>query len=86
MMRTVFFPRGPAVEPKRVVRADPPAEKSRRLVRCLSCGLVADCTPERVLRYAKSGWPQCCGQTMTYFTETTRPGGDDTTPNVRPLS
>lgn len=70
---------------ERLLRTDRPV-KSRRLVRCGSCGLVADCSPEQVLRYVNHGWPQCCGQTMTYFMEAPRAAGDDTTPDHHPLS
>ena len=31
---------------------------------CKKCGKTRDCTAEEQIKYAKSKWPTCCGETM----------------------
>lgn len=33
-------------------------------VRCLTCGRTADCSSSQFLRYARKGFPWCCGEAM----------------------
>jgi hypothetical protein len=46
----------------------------RQLVRCFRCGRTTEATHADLMRYVQKGWPSCCGQVMTYFTEAKRPG------------
>jgi hypothetical protein len=48
-------------------------ESPRRIIRCNACGLTVECTAGDLLQYTREGWPRCCEQVMTFFTETTRP-------------
>jgi hypothetical protein len=65
---------------------EPPRIAGRRLLRCDSCGRTVECTGSEVLRYTREGWPKCCNEVMTLFTEDERPASDDTTHDVKPLS
>ncbi|HJZ90707.1 MAG TPA: hypothetical protein VKE40_07510 [Gemmataceae bacterium] len=42
----------------------PPAAK---VLRCYACGRTVACTEEEVTRYTQTGWPSCCGETMSLF-------------------
>jgi hypothetical protein len=46
---------------------------SARILRCLKCGKVTDCTPDDLLRYAQTKWPRCCKDVMTLFIQTPKP-------------
>jgi hypothetical protein len=50
---------------------------------CRPCGRVRDTTQDDLMRFLTAGWPRCCGEVMTLYTETERPG-DDGTPLERP--
>lgn len=64
---------------------EPPRTAGRRLLRCDSCDRVVECTGAEVLRYTREGWPKCCGEVMTLFTEDERPAPDDTAQDVKSL-
>lgn len=36
-----------------------------RQLRCTACGRVERPTPDDGISYIRSGWPKCCGYTMT---------------------
>jgi hypothetical protein len=55
----------------------PECEFPRRIIRCNACGLTVECTASDLLQYTREGWPKCCEQVMTFFTETTRPSVDE---------
>ena len=55
--------------------ARPIDDGRQRILRCLKCGKVTDCSPEEMLSYTAAGWPQCCDDTMTLFIEAKVPGG-----------
>jgi hypothetical protein len=44
---------------------------------CGACGRVEECPPDAFDRYARDGWPRCCGQVMSYFREPDPTGPDD---------
>ncbi len=48
------------------------------LLWCSACGRRVTCSPEDLLRYARHGWPDCCGQVMGYLSEAGRSHPDDT--------
>jgi len=58
---------------------DPERPGPRRLLSCDACGQFELCDPERLLAYSRTGWPRCCGQVMTLFTEAGKPPRADTT-------
>lgn len=43
------------------------------LLRCPTCEAIETFNPAELEKYARSGWPTCCGETMTLFTETRKP-------------
>jgi hypothetical protein len=45
------------------------------LLRCCACGRAAECATEDVRRYARSGWPVCCGEIMALARPADAPGG-----------
>jgi hypothetical protein len=51
-------------DPQLVVRVEP-----RRLLECIICGQVVECSAEELLRYTREGWPRCCGQVMVFSVE-----------------
>ena len=55
--------------------SDPSVETGRRVLRCDQCGRSQVATNADLGRYAATGWPECCGRAMAYFTEAARPEG-----------
>jgi hypothetical protein len=55
--------------------AKPITTDRQRLLRCAKCGKTTECTPVELLEHITSGWPKCCGETMTLFIEALLPGG-----------
>ena len=46
----------------------PTSDPQLRLLRCRECGRAEARLPEELLlRFARSGWPECCGRVMDYF-------------------
>jgi hypothetical protein len=43
------------------------------LLHCLTCGVSIECRPGDVLRFTRTGWPQCCGGAMTLYAPVERP-------------
>jgi hypothetical protein len=41
----------------------------RRLLHCDVCSRAVVVADDDLLRYARGGWPTCCGEVMAYFTE-----------------
>lgn len=53
-----------------------PADEDRtRILRCGECGRTEICSMNELMAYMSSGWPKCCGDTMTLFIEAKLPGG-----------
>ena len=52
---------------------------------CRACGRAEDSSVTDLLNYMKFGWPKCCGEVMTLFVETERPGDDGTPLEKRAL-
>ncbi len=50
-------------------------EDLQRILRCDKCGKTVACQPSEMLVYTVTGWPKCCGETMTLFIEANLPGG-----------
>lgn len=50
-------------------------DEQARLLRCGKCGRTVECSRAEVLDYLNSGWPKCCGETMTLFIEARLPKG-----------
>jgi hypothetical protein len=46
-----------------------------RLLRCQTCGRTIECSRTEIIGYLNSGWPKCCGETMTLFIEAKLPKG-----------
>jgi hypothetical protein len=66
---------------------NPPAKRSgvlRRLLRCGCCGNVLTPQPDELLQFTQKGWPKCCGQVMTLYTETAPDAASDDTKVDRP--
>src|SRR5215211_1466649 len=47
---------------------DPAREMS--VLRCKLCARTSECTSTDQIRYARNGWPRCCGQVMELFIQT----------------
>jgi hypothetical protein len=45
----------------------------RQLLRCGQCKRTDEVTHADLMKYMKRGWPTCCGEVMTYFTEARHP-------------
>src|SRR5258707_12481977 len=52
-----------------------PTPAVSRGLRCPACGRNVDCTTSQFLRYARKGFPWCCGEVMA-----ARPGPDAAPP------
>ena len=52
-----------------------PELRRLRLLRCAQCGRVRWCPLRDVVRYARRGWPVCCGEVMSLSVEA-RPTAD----------
>jgi hypothetical protein len=48
------------------------------MLMCHVCGRARDATIADLMTFIRLGWPKCCGEVMTLFVETERPGGDST--------
>lgn len=59
--------------PTSLEKVSPSLRSSGNLLRCESCGAVQTAATEDLLRYSETGWPKCCRQIMTLFTETEHP-------------
>jgi hypothetical protein len=49
-----------------------------KLLRCLTCGNTVECKPADLLRFTRAGWLKCCGDVMTLFTPSEKPGDSAT--------
>jgi hypothetical protein len=56
-------------------KAPPHAPWASHVLWCGECGATLACSPGDVLRYARGGWPRCCGRVMYYG-----PAGDPRPP------
>jgi hypothetical protein len=45
----------------------------RALLLCTSCGRSDACDPAELPRYAREGWPHCCGGAMGFLTDAGEP-------------
>jgi hypothetical protein len=43
--------------------------QKRWLLRCNTCHNEIPCVPADIAFFAKTGWPQCCGETMVFCSE-----------------
>ena len=48
-----------------------------RLLCCTVCGRAEARSPDDLLLYTRHGWPECCGQVMSYFVLPPEPTDDD---------
>ena len=62
-------------------RAAAPAPSPHE-VQCGVCGRSTDCTPADLLRFARDGWPRCCGEVMFLLADPVPP---TPAPDVTPL-
>lgn len=54
---------------------------------CLLCGARRDCTLTALVRYARRGWPRCCGEVMILTPgDALRSGANAPPAEVRSLS
>jgi hypothetical protein len=43
------------------------------LLRCHKCATTVECRPANLLRYARTKWPECCGEVMTLYQPVPKP-------------
>jgi hypothetical protein len=43
------------------------------LLRCPNCSAVETFNSAELEKFTRAGWPTCCGETMSLFTETAKP-------------
>lgn len=55
------------VKPESEQSSKPIASLRWRMLRCHHCGNTVAHSPENLLKYACSGYPECCGRSMGYF-------------------
>jgi hypothetical protein len=56
-----------------------------RLLTCGACRRVEPCSQVELLRFTQQGWPTCCGEVMSFVTDPSGPGMEETTPEHSPL-
>jgi hypothetical protein len=48
------------------LNSTPPfGQPSRSTLWCQTCGRFQTCSPASAIRYARIGWPRCCGHAMS---------------------
>lgn len=68
-------------EPMGTEKPEIPGDQARdrqRILRCSKCGKSTNITVQEMMEFTATGWPKCCGETMTMFIEAALPGGAKT--------
>jgi hypothetical protein len=57
----------PPIEPESGPSIQPIAAPLSRVLHCRFCGNTQAHSPASLLKYARCGYPECCGRAMEYF-------------------